>query len=70
MSSKLPMESRPIRLSPEVQRVVEDRLQPLTGKTLEKAQSAVLKVYGSRQQMAADQWVETYGRAIDSAIEK
>jgi hypothetical protein len=64
------MESRPIRLSPEVQRVVEDRLQPLSGKTLEKAQSAVLRVYQSGQQMPSDQWVETYGQAIDSATEK
>jgi hypothetical protein len=64
------MESRPIRLSPEVQRVVEQRLQPLSGKKLETAQNAVLKVYQSGQQMALDQWVETYGQAIDSAIEK
>jgi cell division FtsZ-interacting protein ZapD len=68
--SKLPRESRPWRLMPEIQRVDEEKLQPLTGKTLEKAQGAVLKVYQSGQQMASEQWVAAYGNAIDSAIEK
>ena len=68
--SKLPMESRPLRLTAEIARVVEDRLQPLTGKRLEAAQSAVLKVYQSGQQMASEQWVDAYGQAIDSAVKK
>lgn len=64
------MESRPIRLSPEVQKVVEDRLRPLTGEKLKTAQSAVLGVYQSGQALPLEQWVEKYGKAIDSAIEK
>jgi hypothetical protein len=68
--SKVPMESRPIRLAPEVQRVVEQGLQPLTGKTLERAQANVLKVYQSGKQMPGDQWVTEYKQAIDSAAEK
>lgn len=64
------MESRPLRLTPEVARVVEDRLEPLKGKQLEAAQSAVLKVYQSGQQMASEQWARTYNAEIDKAIEK
>lgn len=66
--SKLPMESRPLRLAPEVAKVVEAQLKPLQGKNLEAAQEAVLKVYQSGQQMASDQWVKTYGQAIQSAV--
>jgi hypothetical protein len=68
--SKLPMESRPLRLAPEVAKVVERRLQPLTGKKLEAAQDAVLKVYQSGQQMALDQWVQTYDQAISAAVKE
>lgn len=68
--SKLPMESRPLRLSPEVQKVVEQRLQPLAGKDLKSAQDAVLKVYQSGKQMPGDQWATEYGQAIDTALEK
>lgn len=67
--SKLPMESRPLRLAPEVQRVVEKSLAPLTGKKLEVAQEAVLKIYQSGQQMASDQWVRKYDEAIRSAVQ-
>lgn len=65
--SKLPMESRPLRLAPEVARVVEKALAPLNGKTLERAQAAVLKVYQSGQQMTSEQWSETYSEAIATA---
>lgn len=63
------MESRPIRLAPDVQKVIEARLNPLSGKKLEAAQEAVLKVYHSGQQMAHEQWVKTYDHAIKSAVE-
>lgn len=68
--NKLPLETRPLRLAPEVQKVVESRLQPLTGKRLEAAQDAILTVYRSGHQMASHQWVDAYTKAIDSAIEK
>jgi hypothetical protein len=66
--SKIPMESRPLRLSPEVQRVIEARLRPLSGKRLEAAQEAVLKVYQSGKQQAHEQWLQDYGDAIASAV--
>jgi hypothetical protein len=68
--SKLPLETRPLRLSPEVQKVVESKLAPLNGKDLKAAQDAVLGVYRSGHQMASEQWVNTYTSAIDTAIEK
>lgn len=68
LMSKIPMESRPLRLSPEVQKVVEQRLQPLTGKKLEAAQGAVLGVYQSGKQQPVDQWVKEYDQAIKSAV--
>lgn len=66
--SKLPMESRPLRLAPEVARVVEKALAPLTGEKLEAAQAAILKVYQSGHQMTSEQWCLTYDEAIASAV--
>lgn len=68
--SKLPLETRPLRLAPEVQKVVESKLAPLTGKDLKSAQDAILGVYRSGQQMPSEHWVAAYSTAIDSAIEK
>lgn len=62
------MESRPLRLAPEVARVVEKALAPLDGEKLEAAQAAVLKVYQSGQQMTSEQWVATYADGIASAV--
>lgn len=62
--SKLPMESRPLRLAPEVSRAVEAALAPLDGKKLEQAQDAVLRVYRSGQQMSIEQWVDAFTSAI------
>lgn len=66
--SKIPTESRQLRLSPEVQRVVEAQLAPLAGKNLERAQNAVLGVYQSGRQMAHEQWLHAYSAAIKSAV--
>jgi hypothetical protein len=68
--SKLPMESRPLRMVPEVAQAVEQRLAPLKGDELKAAQTAVLKVYQSGQQMPAEQWVRAYDQAIQSAVDK
>lgn len=65
--SKLPMESRPLRLSPEVARTVEKALAPLNGKRLEAAQDAVLKVYQSGMQQPHEQWMKEYSKAIETA---
>lgn len=66
--SKLPLETRPLRLPPDVARVVERLLNPLSGKKLELAQAAVLTVYTSGRQMACEQWVLAYTEAIQAAI--
>jgi len=66
--SKLPMESRPIRLAPGVEREIEKLLRPLSGKKLESAQAAVLRVYRSGQQLPEEQWVAAYGQAIQTAL--
>lgn len=66
--SKLPMESRPLRLSPEVAKHIEKALSPLQGKNLEKAQAAILTVYQSGRQMTSEQWVEAYEGAIIAAL--
>lgn len=66
--SKLPMESRPLRLSPEVARVVEKLLAPLSKDKLERAQAAILTVYQSGQQMTCEQWVVAYETAIITAL--
>lgn len=62
------MESRPLRLSPEVTRVVEKLLAPLNGAKLKAAQDAVLAVYQSGQQMTSEQWVAKYEEAIMTAL--
>lgn len=64
----MPMESRPLRLAPEVAKAVELALAPLTGKKLEAAQAAVVRVYQCGQQMTSPQWVEAYTQAIASSI--
>ena len=66
--SKLPLETRPLRLAPEVQKVVETRLNALNGKDLKAAQEAVLKVYHSGKQMPSTHWVEEYNSAINDAL--
>jgi hypothetical protein len=66
--SKLPMESRPLRLAPEVARLVEKQLAPLNGRKLEAAQEAILKVYQSGQQMTSEQWCHAYEQAIITAL--
>jgi len=62
------MENRPIRLAPGVERAVEKQLRSLSGKRLESAQAAILRVYRSGQQLPEDQWVTAYEQAIQSAL--
>ena len=68
--SKLPLETRPLRLAPDVAKVVEERLKPLSGKTLEAAQQAVLKVYKSGTIQSHEKWVAAYQDAIAGALDK
>jgi hypothetical protein len=48
--------------------VVERALAPLSGKKLEAAQAAILKVYQSGQQMTSEQWVAAYEQAIAAVV--
>ena len=66
--SKLPMESRPLRLSPEVAKVIEKALAPLSDKNLKRAQDAILRVYQSGGQMTSEQWIVAYEGAIVTAL--
>lgn len=66
--SKLPLETRPLRLAPDIAAAVEEMLHSLSGKKLEAAQEAVLKVYQSRAQMDHVAWLRTYREAIAEAI--
>lgn len=67
--SKLPYQTRRIRLPSDLARIVEKELAPLTGKKLEAAQAAVLRVYESGKQMSAGEWITTYVAAIKGALE-
>lgn len=62
------MESRPLRLAPDVAKAIEERLRPLSGKKLEQAQDAILVVYQSGQQMTTEQWIAAYESAIITAL--
>ena len=68
--SKLPLETRPLRMAPDVAKVVEEKLRPLTGKTLEAAQQAVLSVYRSGIVQSHEQWVAAYQDAIKHAVSR
>jgi hypothetical protein len=65
--SKLPMESRPLRLAPEV-RAWSRSAGPAERQEARAAQAAVLKVYQSGQQMTSEQWVEAYERPSSAAV--
>ena len=65
--SKLPMENRPIRMVPELATAVENLLAPLSGKKLEAAQKAVLKLYRAGGFLPFGDLVESYRQAIDDA---
>jgi flagellar biosynthesis chaperone FliJ len=62
------MESRPLRLAPDVAKAIEERLRTLSGKKLEQAQDAILVVYQSGQQMTTEQWITAYESAIITAL--
>lgn len=66
--SNLPTQCRPIPLIAEIARPVEKMLASLSGKQMESAKAAVLKVFESGRQQGNDQWVADYSNAIKSAI--
>ena len=66
--SKIPVESRPLRLAPELAQSIEERLESLNGKELKAAQEAVLRVYQSGVQLPLEQWIARYDDAITNAV--
>jgi hypothetical protein len=70
MTSKLPTNSRPIILDPDLAAAIERTLEPYNGKALEKAQAAVRKVATSNVQGPFDQVVAAYESAVLAAVER
>ena len=56
--------------SHEVESAVANILEPLEGEELERAVAAVKKIGGSRLQMDAGEWIDTYDAAVATAIRK
>lgn len=68
--SKLPLETRPIRIAPLVAAHLEEQLKPLSGSALKAAQDAILEVFHSGQQLAHGDWIAAYDRALAQAAKK
>lgn len=68
--SKLPLETRPLRLSPAMAEEVEALLKPLNGSQLKAAQDAVLKIYRSGAQMDHASWVAAYRQAVAATLKE
>jgi uncharacterized membrane protein len=69
-ATKLPQSTRPLIQDMDLAAAIERMLEPLTGKTLERAQAACRRVYttgtpGTFTDMCAD-----YRAAIDAAVGK
>ncbi len=65
--TKLPTELQAVDFDPELSRALEGLLEPYSGKALERAQAAVLKVRASDRVGSFGEIVETYQRAIEAA---
>lgn len=68
--SKLPHDSKPIRLDPDLAAFLENELKPYSGKALEWAQAAILEVRSSGFVGAWAELTARYREAIREATEK
>ena len=68
--SKLPREGRTIRMDPDLAQALEDILEPHTGKTLERAQAAIVRVRASGFQGSFGEILEAYRVAIEEAVSR
>ena len=68
--SKLPTVTRPIAMDPDMAAALERRLAPLSGKSLERAQAAVRRVYTGGVQGSFSDLLAAYEGAIDAAASK
>lgn len=67
-ATKLPTDTRPLILDPDLAAAVEAMLTPYEGKKLERAQAACRKVHGSAMLGDYSQIVAAYQSAIDKAV--
>lgn len=65
--SKLPTESRPIRMDPDLASAIEHMIAPYTDKRLSSVQAAVYEVYRSPGSLPFSGWLEQYAKAIVGA---
>lgn len=68
--SKLPMETKPIKMNPDRAVQLEKMLAPYSGKPLAAAQKAVLAVYQSKEPRSEAQWMADYQAAIAEAVKE
>jgi len=68
--SKLPMETKPIKLNPDRAAALEKLLAPYSGKRLVAAQQAALEVYQSKEPRSDEQWLADYRAAIAEAVQE
>lgn len=68
MTTALPTEDRPIQLDPELSSKVEEMLKPYSGRKLEAARAAVLKVYKSGFAGSFGAILGKYETAIEEAV--
>lgn len=68
--AKLPSADRPLIQDPDLAVAVAKLLAPYTGKSLERAQSAVRRVHGSAVQGPFSTIVAAYDAAVKQAVGK
>jgi hypothetical protein len=69
-TTKLPQSTRPLIQDMDLSRAVEQMLDPLTGKALERAQAACRRVYNAGNPGTFTEMVAEYRAAIDAAVGK
>lgn len=67
-TSKLPANDRPLIQDPDLAAALERELEPLSGKSLERAQAAVRRIHGSALQAPFGTVLAAYQTAIAEAV--
>lgn len=68
MASKLPTVTQPIRMEPDMARLLEDELRPYEGDDLKTAQDAILEARKAGP-FTFDGWRKHYHVAIQTALD-
>jgi uncharacterized membrane protein len=69
-ATKLPQSTRPLIQDMDLAAAIERMLEPLTGKSLERAQAACRRVYNAGNPGTFDAMCAEYRAAIDAAVGK